>query len=292
MWECIVRWIDYCPEKRKVHLPKLMGAARLGMLPGSYFMEKVKTHPYVDENPEARPIVLETMRFLCDLESMSVKTNDMKTPNLAVPRIPHEIIFAIGGWSEGAPQAIVESYDTRADRWIRVREEDPAGPRSYHGTAVLGTNLFCVGGFNGTDYFNTCSRFDTSKKTWREVAPMHCRRCYVAVAELDGYIYALGGYDGQSRQSSGERYDPKKNQWTMMAQMNYQRSDADACALNGKIYITGGFNGQECLNTAEYYTPETNKWTLLPNMLHRRSGVSCVAHQGLIYVIGKTQSIS
>lgn len=255
-------------------------------------MDKVKKNHYVETDPEARPIVLETMRFLCDLESLSDCTGEMKMPPLAVPRLPHEVIFAIGGWSEGAPQTVIESYDTRADRWNPVIEEDPAGPRSYHGTAVIGTKLYCIGGFNGTDYFNTCSRFDAAKKKWKEIAPMHNRRCYVSVSVLDGKIYALGGYDGQTRQSTGEVYCPKTNQWTLITPMHFQRSDADACSMNGKIFITGGFNGQECLNTAEFYSPQSNSWTVLPPMLSRRSGVSCVAHGGHIYVIGGFNGLS
>lgn len=251
-----------------------------------YFMEEVKKNKYVEMDQNTRPIIIETMRFLCDLETLSTNSDAVLTPLSAIPRFPHEVIFAIGGWSDGAPQAIIESYDTRADRWVKVPQEDPSGPRSYHGTAVIGTKLYCIGGFNGTDYFNTCSRFDAAKKTWREIAPMHCKRCYVSVAALNGMIYALGGYDGHSRQNTGERYCPRTNQWTMIAPMNLQRSDADACALNGKIYITGGFNGQECLNSCEYYTPETNSWTMLPQMISRRSGVSCVALRGCIYVIG------
>jgi kelch-like protein 10 len=155
-------------------------------------MEKVKRNKYVENDSEARPIILETMRFLCDLETMSTASNEMQTPALAIPRLPHEVIFAIGGWSEGAAQSIIESYDTRADRWIRVHPEDPQGPRAYHGTAVLGKKIYCIGGFNGVDYFNTCTRFDAEKKTWKEIAPMHTRRCYVSVAALDGFIYALG----------------------------------------------------------------------------------------------------
>lgn len=163
----------------------------------------------------------------------------MITPALAVPRLPHDVIFAIGGWSVGLPQSYIESYDTRADRWIRVMEEDSAGPRSYHGTAVIGSKIYCIGGFDGMEYFNTCRMFNAITKVWKEISPMHCRRCYVSVAALNGLIYALGGYDGQNRQSSAERYDPMSNQWTMIPSMNTQRSDAHACELNGKIYITG-----------------------------------------------------
>lgn len=63
-------------------------------------MENVKHHPFVDGNPDVRPIVLETMRFLCDLESLSTTNTEITTPPLAVPRLPHEILFAIGGWSD------------------------------------------------------------------------------------------------------------------------------------------------------------------------------------------------
>lgn len=68
---------------------------------------------------------------------------------------------------------------------------------------------------------------------------MHCRRCYVSVAELNGFIYAIGGYDGHNRLNTVERYNPKTNQWTIITPMNMQRSDASACTLKGKIYATG-----------------------------------------------------
>lgn len=93
----------------------------------------------------------------------------MTTPPLALPRLPHEVIFAIGGWSEGMPQKFIETYDTRADRWVRMFNEDIAGPRAYHGTAVIGSKIFCIGGFDGMEYFNTCRCFDAIKKTWKEV---------------------------------------------------------------------------------------------------------------------------
>lgn len=83
-----------------------------------------------------------------------------------------------------------------------------------------------------------------------QIAPMHCRRCYVSVAELNGFIYAMGGYDGNNRQNTAERYDPKTNQWTMIAPMSVQRSDASACTLNGKVYITGILGKKKCSNYA------------------------------------------
>lgn len=87
------------------------------------------------------------------------------------------------------------------------------------------------------DYFNSCRCFDAVNKTWKEIAPMHARRCYVSTAVLEEQIYAMGGYDGHHRQNTAEKYDFKTNQWSLIAPMNMQRSDASACTLNGKFLL-------------------------------------------------------
>jgi hypothetical protein len=45
---------------------------------------------------------------------------EIRTPEIARPRIPHDILFAIGGWLGENPTNCFETYDTRADRWIEV----------------------------------------------------------------------------------------------------------------------------------------------------------------------------
>ncbi|XP_046387558.1 kelch-like protein 10 [Ischnura elegans] len=292
VWECALRWVDANPDDRRQSLSTLMRSIRLGLLDTQYFLERVKDHEYVVGNYSCRPIIIETLRFLYDLEMITQRETEVSTPLIARPRVPHEILFVMGGWSGGTPTNFMETYDTRADRWITVEETDPSGPRAYHGSAVIGHKIFVIGGFDGVEYFNSCRCYDAVAKTWRESAPMNARRCYVSVAVLEEIIYALGGYDGHHRQSSGEKYDHRLNQWTIIAPMNMQRSDANAATLNGKIYITGGFNGQECMNTAEVYDPVVNQWTLIAPMRSRRSGVSCIAFHGCIYVAGGFNGIS
>ncbi|XP_308125.6 kelch-like protein 10 [Anopheles gambiae] len=286
-WEFVLRWIDHDPTKRGKHIHRLMKTVRFGLLNTEYFLDKVKENQYVLASEDTKPLVIEALTFLYDLEMISTKAmKEMKTPAIATPRLPHEVIFTVGGWGEGQSQSIIETYDTRADRWIKIPTEDPAGPRAYYGAAYIGRHLYFVGGYDGVEHFNTCRRFDMVQKDWQEIAPMHCKRCYVSVVALDGKIYAMGGYNGSNRHNSVERYDPQTNQWTLIAPMGSLRSDADACTLNGMIYIAGGFNGHECLNTAEMYDPHTNSWSPLPPMLHRRSGVSCAALGDSVYVVG------
>lgn len=292
VWEIILRWINYDADNRKKHIVALMKCIRLGLLDTQFFLERVKDHPYVSSCEESRPMIIETLKFLYDLEMITHRDGEVITPEIARPRVPHEVLFAIGGWSGGSPTNFIETYDTRADRWVKVEEVDPTGPRAYHGTAVVGFKIYVIGGFDGMDYFNSCRCFDAVEKTWKEIAPMHARRCYVSTAVLDDLIYAMGGYDGHHRQNTAEKYDYKSNQWSLIAPMNMQRSDASACNLNGKIYITGGFNGQECMHSAEVYDPEINQWSLISPMRSRRSGVSCIAYHGQVYVIGGFNGIS
>lgn len=64
--------------------------------------------------------MIETLKFHWDLETIDQKTEEMETPFLATPRLPNSILFIIGGWSGGAPTDSIESYDTKADRWVQV----------------------------------------------------------------------------------------------------------------------------------------------------------------------------
>ncbi|XP_052791911.1 kelch-like protein 10 [Mya arenaria] len=290
VFDAVLRWIDYDPERRKSSIAKLMRAIRLGLLTTQYFVEKVKPHPYVRESEGCKPIVIETLKFLYDLDMDEDRAVDVSNP-LARPRVPHELLFVVGGWSGGSPTNIVETYDTRADRWI-VCEAMDHGPRAYHGTVCLGHKIYIIGGFDGMDYFNSVRCFDPVLKDWSEVAPMNAKRCYVSTTSMDGLIYAMGGYDGHNRQNTAERFQPSSNQWSLIQPMNHQRSDASATTLNKRVYICGGFNGQECLHNAEYYDPNTNQWTMIAPMRNRRSGVGIIAYRDSIFAMGGFNGIS
>lgn len=68
VFDSVLRWIDYDPERRKSSIAKLMRSIRLGLLTTQYFVEKVKPHPYVRESDACKPIVIETLKYLYDLD--------------------------------------------------------------------------------------------------------------------------------------------------------------------------------------------------------------------------------
>lgn len=300
VFDAVCRWVDYDPGERHVHMKRLLATVRLGLLPLSIFKTKVKCHKWVVLCPDCKPHIEDTEAFLTKLDKSDEPDFDMSLP-FARPRLPHEILFVIGGWSGGRPIKMVESYDTRADRWVVCKAEDKS-PRAYHGVIAIGCLIYIIGGFDATECFSSCRVFDTRTKIWSEIAPMNFKRSYVSVALRDGLIYAMGGFEGPPRTPNGgissprlrsaERFDPRANQWTRLASMRERRSDASATNFQGLIYICGGFNGSECLDSAEIYNPETDQWTLIPPMASRRSGLGIITYNGAIYAAGGFDGVS
>ncbi|XP_034748721.1 kelch-like protein 10 [Etheostoma cragini] len=282
VYESILRWITHLPEKRKGHITVLLSKVRLALMSMDFIRMNVMSNELVNSNTECQLMVKEGIETICRNTTSSVV--GLFNP-LSRPRLPNAILLAIGGWSGGDPTNGIEAYDIRADYWINVTN-DHERPRAYHGTAFLNGNVYCVGGFDRVEHFNSVRRFDLSTQFWHEVASMYYRRCYVSVTVLNGCIYAMGGYDGQTRLNTAERYKPETNQWSLIAPMTEHRSDASCTTLHNKVYICGGFNGNECLQTAECYSPETNQWTIIGPMNCRRSGIGVVAYTDHVYAVG------
>uniref|UniRef100_A0A3Q1IH28 BTB domain-containing protein n=1 Tax=Anabas testudineus TaxID=64144 RepID=A0A3Q1IH28_ANATE len=284
VYESILHWIAHIPEERETHIAVLLSKVRLALTNEEYIKDDVMSNELVKYNNECLQIASDAMQTIHHINPNSPFVTCVRNP-LARPRLPNAILFATGGWSGGAPTNGIEAYDVRANRWINVTN-NLERPRAYHGAVFLNGYVYCVGGFDRVEHFNSVRRFDLSTHTWHEVAPMYCRRCYVSVTVLNGCIYAMGGYDGHARLSSAEHYRPETNQWSLIASMNEQRSDASCTTLHDKVYICGGFNGNECLQTAEYYNPETNQWTMITPMNNRRSGIGVIAYADHVFAVG------
>ncbi|XP_021914272.1 kelch-like protein 10 [Zootermopsis nevadensis] len=211
------------------------------------------------------------------------------TPSIAQPRIPQDILFSIGGYHGQSPTVAIETYDIRAGRWSVLEQVDSIGPRAFHGTAVVGFDIYVIGGTDcGIEELRSCHCFNAVTKTWREVAPMHERRRNLAVTVLGEMVYAMGGRGYGQQHETVERYDYKTNQWSFIAPMNSQRWNTSAAVLNDKIYVTGGYSKfYNYLNTVEVYDPVTNQWTLVAKLHSGRVGHSCAVFHDSLYVLGK-----
>ncbi|NWI64125.1 KLH10 protein, partial [Todus mexicanus] len=284
VFEAIVQWIAHDPQNRRQHIVGLLGKVRLARVRAEYLLNNIRTHEYVRDNEECKALILSALTEISNLNTHGPAYCDFRNP-LSRPRLPHAVLFAIGGWSAESPTNAIETYDARADQWVNVTCEQE-GPLAYHGAAYLKGFIYVIGGFDGTDCLSSVKRFDPLQKTWQEVGSMHSRRCYISVTVLNNIIYAMGGFDGHACLNTAERYEPETNQWTMISPMHERRSDASAATLQDKVYICGGFNGTERSITAEVYNTVTNQWAFIAPMGSRRGGVGVAAYGNEVYAVG------
>uniref|UniRef100_A0A3Q3A8B3 Kelch like family member 10 n=1 Tax=Kryptolebias marmoratus TaxID=37003 RepID=A0A3Q3A8B3_KRYMA len=284
VFEAILKWIAHSPKERERHFFALLIKVRMALLDVEYIRNTVLTNALVQKNKKCLSFIDAATKIIHQMDTFRAPLFHHSNP-IARPRLPRAILLAIGGWSGGDPTNGIEAYDIRANRWTNVTTELER-PRAYHGAAFLNGYVYCVGGFDRVEHFNSVRRFNPVTHTWQEVAPMYCRRCYVSVTVLNGCIYAMGGFDGHLRLNTAEYFRPEINQWSFIAPMHEQRSDASCTAFQNKVYICGGFNGQECLQTAEYYSPETDQWTTITSMNSQRSGIGVIAYAGHVYAVG------
>ncbi|VDN83855.1 unnamed protein product [Brugia pahangi] len=201
-------------------------------------------------------------------------------------RIPRDLLLAIGGWEKRGPTNVAEVLNINTNKWQRAKILEDKRQIAYHECIVINNKLYVIGGFEGTQYFNSTRCYDSETKEWSELAPMNYARCYISACEINGTIIAAGGSDGRSRLRTAEMYDISKNQWTKIRNMTQRRSDAAACAMGGKMYVAGGYTGETVLQTVEMYTPETDIWTEVAHMSSPRSGLACAASTDFILIAG------
>ncbi|XP_021913437.1 kelch-like protein 10 isoform X3 [Zootermopsis nevadensis] len=279
VWECILRWINRHPDSRKGQIAGLLKGVRLGLLDETFLKEEVSKHPYVTGNKACKAVISETLTFLDDVKSLTKKYKEFITPRIAYPQIPQDVLFAIGGYRDGTMTDVIEAYDARADRWTVVEGVDSIGRRAHHRTAVVGFDIYVVGGCNGEEVLSSCFCFNAVTKTCREVAPMHECRYKLSVAVLRGSVYAMGGVACRVIHRTAEIYDRKSNQWSMIAPMNTGRICASAAALNG------GFNETSGVIRTEKYDAAEDTWIKIPYMNFYARGLNTEAIDDMIFVI-------
>ncbi|RWS24731.1 kelch-like protein 10 [Leptotrombidium deliense] len=288
-WIAIRRWVKTDITVRVKLLPNLLKCLRYARMKTAFLREVILTDTLLEKSAEAKDI-LQRMIKANNEENMKRKVDGYGLPiNCEVkhmkPRIPDEIIFAIGGWLEGVPTTLVETYDIRTNRWFESKISHQF-PRAYHGIQILHGIIYIVGGTNGQEILSTLHCYDPSSGKWHQRANMYEQRCYVSTAILNHEIYAMGGHNGIQRVRTVEKYDHKTNQWHKVEDMNLARSDASATVYQHKIYIAGGLNEQVIENSVEFYNFEDKTWSFIQPMNFPRTSLVLLTYKDCLYALG------
>ena len=195
----------------------------------------------------------------------------------------------------------VAEYDPTTNAW--QYPTDPQSGREEAGVASLGARIYAVGGQSvfcmanrgcAWDIFRDVRAFDTSTRTWQDVAPLGTARTGVGAGALGGKLYAVGGQFVScdalgctfTRYDLVEAYDPSTNSWQPRAPLPSARTGVQVAALNGKLYAVGGQTpGPGVQLELLEYDPGQNAWRGRAALPAGREGTLAVG-AGRLYLIG------
>ncbi|XP_067671133.1 kelch-like protein 3 [Haliotis asinina] len=284
VFEAVMSWVQHDLGSRQGLVEQLLEHVRLPLMTQEYLVQRVEEEPLVKTNSRCKDFLIEAMKYHLLKSDQKVM---FKTPRTQ-PRNPiglPKVLLVIGGQ---APKAIrsVECYDFQDDRWFQLAEMPTR--RCRCGVAVLNSQVYAVGGFNGSLRVRTVDVYDPVKDTWTSCPSMEARRSTLGVAVLNGYIYAVGGFDGSTGLDSAEYFDPGTGEWRMISPMSTRRSSVGVGVVGGLLYAVGGYDGasRQCLSSVECYNPLTDTWMHVAEMSCRRSGAGVGVVDGLLYAVG------
>ena len=88
-----------------------------------FFMKHVRDHRYVKACGDAIGPLIDALKVLYSPESIPNSIDPLSNIQKQ-PRLPHEVLLAVGGWSgnqrTGSPTNTIEAYDSRTEKWVNI----------------------------------------------------------------------------------------------------------------------------------------------------------------------------
>jgi N-acetylneuraminic acid mutarotase len=147
------------------------------------------------------------------------------------------------------------------------------GSRQEIGVALLGDEIFVVGGYSRVDgniaQVPWVDAYHPATNTWRSVADLPDTLHHVNVAVVNDFLYVVGSLRGNAFNADGRvfAYDPICDEWTEKSAMpagSARGSSAVAVHLD-RIYVFGGYRSGAVAD-ASFYDPVSDSWTPQPDL--------------------------
>lgn len=298
VWYAIKLWCNYNLLERSQFVPNLLTCMRFPRFrQGTDFSSRqIWRDPLIINNKEAQhqlALLDRNHRELLSSHGRAAPLYQRDGYNLPCaieprplrPRIPHSILLAIGGWQQGQPTKLIESFDLNCNMWFESKRKILT-QLAYHGIENINNLLYICGGTDGNEILNELFVFNPILGECQQKASMREPRCYVSTAHLGGFLYAMGGHNGVQRMRSVERFDLKNEHWLRCPDMNVARSDASACVYDSLIFVAGGLNDQVIESSVEFYNCQDQSWTFIQSMQTPRTSFTLLSYQCTLLAIG------
>lgn len=215
-------------------------------------------------------------------------------------------LVTVGGFRVAGITNEITYYLPSLKKWQHLTSI-PHVEQCNYGTAVLGNELYVVGGC-----YNVCLkeyihpfgfRYNPMSNKWTTLAPMQQDRCRFSLNFVGSRLYAIGGVseidddddddadddglgDNWLDESNSERYDAETDCWEYIRMLPENRTQHAGASLGGRLYIGGGLQRHRVLGTLWRYDPKLEAWEQLPDMLQPRADHVMLVVGELLYVCG------
>lgn len=222
----------------------------------------------------------------------------------AVAALVNNRIYVIGGGYKKADGKFKflttdEIYDPESDRW--EKGPDMLQPHDYPGIAVLGDNIYIMGGHHPDATaggpskdpgFTFCEVLNAIDGRWVEIAPLPVPRFALKGAFFDEKIIVTGGVaftgKGLTEYDLIDIYDPVRDAWTREEQflLPWPAAGHGVCVYKECLYMFGGYSTEGINPRAASYSQATREWKIFPPIDKPRAAMGVVAMEEDIYLIG------
>lgn len=151
-------------------------------------------------------------------------------------------------------------------------------PRTRHGAAVCGGQLYVVGGNSSDPMFS----FNPKQNKWICGEEELSVRLHCSVTTVNEELYVMGG-EGQWHRV--DKYDPALDEWKVIASMQIGRAAHCAVPIGNLIHVLGGYY-DVCYKCVECFNTSTKQWTLKPSMFNSRRFAGATTSGGKIFIVG------
>ncbi|MDX8383381.1 MAG: hypothetical protein R8M45_04810 [Ghiorsea sp.] len=169
-------------------------------------------------------------------------------------------------------------YDPASDTWTPIAATTTA--RNGAQVAVIGTDIYLMGGRIGGVFQTVVEIYDTLTDTWSApLAPLPITTSAGAAAVFAGKIYTFGGWNTGNPRNDCYEYDPALNTWVAKAPLPYNGIGMYALTIGNQIHVFGGANHH-------VYNPAADTWTAKSVSSNIAALGGAVVLNGIIHTLG------
>ncbi|XP_077548811.1 beta-scruin-like [Haemaphysalis longicornis] len=184
------------------------------------------------------------------------------------PLRPHQVLTGCA----------VLAYEEADDRWHRVAMLPE--PRHHHAGAIVGDDVYIIGGLNSRRTLTcrvrplgSCLCYQLGQRQWHRLPDLQVARAYHGCATVANTLFAVGGRDRRGRIIGSVEYlDPGSDQWQLLAKpLKPGRMGAAVASSGEALFVAGGISRSDdgrlwLLADVDCYDLQAKRWFRGPRL--------------------------